>query len=134
MIKRLLGACLSATYVLPFLMGLVTYGAHDLYHLRERLGWVAAPDGDAGGHAFVHEHGGRVHSHDTATDALLGANQHEESSSQKHAVATMEPTGHLPARSEVRVFVSALLSPRADEPALGVAHFPPAPPPPPPRA
>jgi len=134
--KRLFGAFAVAAYALPMSLGVITYAAHDLYHLHERLAGTAPHalvDGD-GHHAFVHEHGDGMHSHDAAVDALLSATQHEESTSQKHAAASMEMTGHLPAHRDVWIVTESLVVPTLAPPSSGPHHFPPAPPPPPPRA
>jgi hypothetical protein len=133
-LRWLVGAFVTAAYLLPGGMGVVTYAAHDLYHLRERLGETPhAESGDGATHAFVHQHGGAMHSHDAATDALLSASRHEESPSTQHATATIELVGHLPSRTSVVMVEPSRSAPLALEPSRGRAALPSAPPLPPPR-
>lgn len=138
-IRRLMQAAAAvlavAAYALPIGMGVITYAAHDLYHLREGLGRVAThvASADTPPPGFVHEHGSGMHSHDAATDALLSAAQHEESSESEHTMASMDLVGHLPGQAETVVLAPALLSTVPHSLVKGHLLLPSAPPLPPPR-
>jgi len=86
----------AAAYALPLAVSLVTYLAHDAYHLREALLPDRARSGEAAAGAFVHEHGEGLHSHDAATDALLSASQRTDDRSDEHEAPSLELAGHLP--------------------------------------
>lgn len=118
-------------------VSVTTFAMHDVYHLRELLGYVAEtePSAPAAPGAFVHAHGGGAeHHHDAATDAMLAAAQRTDEPADEHHAPTLELASHLP----VQVTTLALVLPREVRPAhvlADAAVLTPSPPPlPPPRA
>lgn len=135
--QRWIGVWATILYTFPLSVSVLTYAAHDVYHVREHLGLVepelaATIDADAEG--FVHAHGGAEHSHDRATDALLGASERTDEPADEHHAPTLERSGHVPSHVSAFAPTEARVGTPFARSRVAVPVSPPPPPLPPPRA